>query len=405
MEGKLRKFTASLIPSDAFIAHGLALTTKVENVLKKHYSNIDRIVHAGSLGKGTEVLAPDVDVVVFLNKEEAPFEKVLEEWMTLLGDKQHGLNIEKMKKTNISLQFGFADSGVKVDLLPATNFAKGAEQQKEAALKDIEKKNTRAEFQSLYAGSLSEAQVAFMNAQSSFTHELVRLGKYWYKTLYLGPKNIYGMKLMLELVAVEVSHKMKMKGQPESLTTAFGEFLAQVSKIDSLKLVDPINKYNILADNFKGREDEVKNLKSFAAATAKKLNNNNADLLEIFQATLPKLPAGFSFVMSVIGPQNCKFNQNMVVRNEEKRKQLENSSDILHAIDVFLVATVNSAAASLTAKGQGVTLKAVEDVIRNAMDRQWVITSAKHEDCDFTYIIPVTRHEDLGAIQISLRCQ
>jgi len=303
---------------------------------------------------------------------------------------------------------------VNVDLLPATNFVKGQQQgggdmallQKQGAMKDIEeKKNTRPECQTWYAGGLTESQIGYMKAQSSFTHELVRLVKYWYKTLYLGPRSIYGMKLMLEIIAVNVSNKMK--GQPESWTAAFREFLTQVSQIDNgvINLVDPNNPYNNLAENFKDRGTELKNLKEFAAATAKKLSNNNGDLLEIFQATPPKLPTTITFVTSfTTGPQKCKFNQYMTVRNEEKRKKLQDSD--IAAIKIFLVATINTAAASIVARGQQrMTQRGVEDAVEQQLQKngKWMRANAKHEDCDLTFVFPVTQHEDLGALQVSLR--
>jgi len=303
---------------------------------------------------------------------------------------------------------------VNVDLLPATNFVKGQQQgggdmallQKQGAMKDIEeKKNTRPECQTWYAGGLTESQIGYMKAQSSFTHELVRLVKYWYKTLYLGPRSIYGMKLMLEIIAVNVSNKMK--GQPESWTAAFREFLTQVSQIDNgvINLVDPNNPYNNLAENFKDRGTELKNLKEFAAATAKKLSNNNGDLLEIFQATPPKLPTTITFVTSfTTGPQKCKFNQYMTVRNEEKRKKLQDSD--IAAIKIFLVATINTAAASIVARGQQrMTQRGVEDAVEQQLQKngKWMKANAKHEDCDLTFVFPVTQHEDLGALQVSLR--
>jgi len=299
-------------------------------------------------------------------------------------------------------------------LLPATNFVKGQQQgggdmallQKQGAMKDIEeKKNTRPECQTWYAGGLTESQIGYMKAQSSFTHELVRLVKYWYKTLYLGPRSIYGMKLMLEIIAVNVSNKMK--GQPESWTAAFREFLTQVSQIDNgvINLVDPNNPYNNLAENFKDRGTELKNLKEFAAATAKKLSNNNGDLLEIFQATPPKLPTTITFVTSfTTGPQKCKFNQYMTVRNEEKRKKLQDSD--IAAIKIFLVATINTAAASIVARGQQrMTQRGVEDAVEQQLQKngKWMRANAKHEDCDLTFVFPVTQHEDLGALQVSLR--
>jgi len=440
MESKLKKFTESLIPSDEFIKHGLGLVNKVEELLKKEpkYS-IARIAHAGSLGKGTEIMAPDFDVVVFLNNEYPPFKaELLKEWATLLANNDKQLVL--MKTEDTSLKFKFTGSGVKVDLLPATNFVSGVQQgvggrekallQRDGALKHIANQATAV--QNWYAGSLSESQVEFMKEQSAFTHELVRLGKYWYKTLYLGPKNIYGMKLMLEVIAVSVAQKMKGEGEAQSLTTAFREFLILVSQIDGLQVTfdnwkpqmkqdkalpnaiyDPNNKFNNLALNFKGGEEELKNLKNFAVATKDKLTGNNTELFNLFQPSLPKLPATWvfpSYLLSYIGSQPCKFNQDMVVRNEEKRKK---NQELMQMAEIFLVAAVNSAAASIVAKQQNVTMQSVEGIVRTAMTAQlvqkkygqWADQNAKQEACDVTFIIPATKYEHLGAIQVGLKWQ
>jgi len=74
--------------------------------------------------------------------------------------------------------------------------------------------------------------------QSSPCNQVVRLGKFWFKTLYLGPKRIYGIKTVLEVIAVSVGideeDRSDERNEQPSLYYAFCAFFDEVSQIDQL---------------------------------------------------------------------------------------------------------------------------------------------------------------------------
>jgi len=138
----------------------------VKNLLqKKSKYSIDRVIYAGSIGKHTEIMSPDFDVVLFVNNQQPPFNDVLDDWedILLLHDECLKIDPNSIKKTKISVQFtiGF----IEVDLLPAANLVPphqrqnldgrklaGVQLQKATAL--MTERNARS-----YSSSLTESQI------------------------------------------------------------------------------------------------------------------------------------------------------------------------------------------------------------------------------------------------------
>jgi len=146
----------------------------------------------------------------------------------------------------------------------------------------------------------------------------VRLGKFWFKTLYLGPKRIYGIKTVLELIAVSVGineeDESDKNNQTPSLYYAFIAFLDEVSQIDQLGLafkknshtrnwertvpvgysdddvfiIDPSNSKNDLSKYFKNREQEIHKLKAFAKTTRNKMEVQSVTKPSIIFRPQPK---------------------------------------------------------------------------------------------------------------------
>jgi len=162
----------------------------------------------------------------------------------------------------------------------------------------------------------------------------VRLGKFWLKALYLGPKRIYGIKTVLELIAVSAGiNEMKEseeKNENPSLYYAFCDFLLEVSQINDLQLafqkirgtknwerimpngysddddddyqdnddeesdeeryiIDPSNSKNDLMKNFRNREPEIRKLKEFAKTTKNKMEVQSVTRITSIFRPQPKL--------------------------------------------------------------------------------------------------------------------
>jgi hypothetical protein len=204
---------------------------------------IDRIYFGGSVGKSTAIISPDFDCTVFVNEEQPPFAEVLDEFedILLMSD---GLKIvpNTIKTTRYSLQF-VLEGGYEVDLLPAANLVKlGSgprastedigELQRGKVLQKIMGNPKEGKF---YSSSLAETQINFMKDQDAFCHALVRLAKFWYKSVYLG-EYVDGAKTIMELIATAASKREEKHGG-KSMSRAFMTFLEMLSKINSLKIL------------------------------------------------------------------------------------------------------------------------------------------------------------------------
>lgn len=142
----------------------------------KSKAPIDRVLYAGSIGKSTEIMVPDVDLVVLINGELPKYKDVLSDWEDiLLMNESLKVDPDSIKQTGISLQFKFLDNGIEVDLLPGTNFVSGrqpggqrlAQSQQSGAMNNMNPWNYRD-----FSSSLSESQIGFMKDQSEFAHQV-----------------------------------------------------------------------------------------------------------------------------------------------------------------------------------------------------------------------------------------
>jgi len=142
---------------------------------------IDRVRYAGSIGKHTEVMCADFDVVLFLNDKSPNIGEVLKEWEKILeNQKDIPIVKDRFTRSDICLQFSLESTtgNIAVDLLPAYNFVnrktfahsrrkKCIQVQAENVMEIMDKEN-----HSRYSSSLSEFQVGFIKQQNEFTHQV-----------------------------------------------------------------------------------------------------------------------------------------------------------------------------------------------------------------------------------------
>jgi len=147
-------------------------------LLRRSRYTVDRAIYGGSVGKHTESISADFDVVLFLNDEKHPFDDVLTEWEQILMMNEGDIQIDEdlIKKTRHSIHFTLKNQQVDVDLLPATNFVPRhlkvsgedlAKVQNAGVTKVMSPHNYKA-----LSSSLSESQIYFMKKQSEFTHQV-----------------------------------------------------------------------------------------------------------------------------------------------------------------------------------------------------------------------------------------
>lgn len=245
------------------------------------------------MGKRTSVIYPDFDCVVFLNTIEPPLDSVLETFENILRENAEELRIipDSIKRTWITVMVRF-DNGVEMDLLAACNLSNQNPRAQHNLV--IERIKQDVKKSPLYSSSLAEMQLDYLKSQSGFTHQLIRLAKYWYKSCSLDA-SVYGGSAIMEIICVTVVTEIS---DSVPMLEAFKMFLHKVCRLDSLKIafiqvdgkwklipegemrrhadyfdakirsrvnyiIEPANPYNDMAQNI-SREVFIK-LKKFAA--------------------------------------------------------------------------------------------------------------------------------------------
>ncbi|CAL8144828.1 unnamed protein product [Orchesella dallaii] len=229
-DAALTAFGQSLGCSEKFYDEGKALAQRVFLKLqdKSKYS-VARVHFGGSFGKKTDVIEPDLDLVVVCNKIDPPLDNVnvLDDFENVLMMHDDELKIREgpFKITERSLNFSFKN-GIEVDLLPAANVTD---------LEEIRNKMRMDPKNAFYYNpSFVDQQVAFLRSQNSFTHTLIRLVKFWFKNLHFG-QNVGGGSAMMEMISISAAED---EGNYDSLSMlrAFAKGLDIIAKLDSLKL-------------------------------------------------------------------------------------------------------------------------------------------------------------------------
>ena len=189
----LRSFGEGLRPCQNVLSQGNAVLQQLlEKIVRKAKTKVDRVVKAGSVGKGTALsIKIDFDCVFFLEVGGVP-ELFLEDMEDILM-LNFGIAADKKQKS-----LSFFHKGFYFDFLPAIQDAKVAlndgsgEAQVSAALRSGQRPNS---------AELVEGTVLFMKEQSSFAHTLARLLKFWSHSL-LVPGFFNGRSYTMELLAV-----------------------------------------------------------------------------------------------------------------------------------------------------------------------------------------------------------
>lgn len=178
------------------------------------------------------MIYPDFDCVVFLNAIEPPLDSVLEAFENILRDNAKELRIipDSIKRTWITVTVRF-DNGVEMDLLAACNLSRSQNPREQHNLV-IERIKQDVKKSPLYSSSLAEMQLDYLKSQSGFTHQLIRLAKYWYKSCSLDG-SVYGGSAIMEIICVTVVTEIS---DSVPMLEAFKMFLHKVCRLDGLKI-------------------------------------------------------------------------------------------------------------------------------------------------------------------------
>jgi len=445
----LTKLGQGLKCSDEFYKEGTRLAQRVFETLqsKKSKYSVSGPYFYGSFGKRTDVIEPDLDLVVVCNDVEPPLDEVVAEFENVLKLYADELEIQadSIKKTTKRLgliTFSFKN-GMEVDLLPASKIA-DVDEIREKIIRDP--KNAV-----YYSPSLVDTQVGFIKSQDSFTHTLIRLVKFWYKNLYFETK-VFGGSSMMELVSVSAAEEEK-KSNSSSMFRAFAKALKILSELDRLKLafrpvadgkwervpvdelqqgylipkvvgkkeilqqncfiIEPANAYeDFLADL---KPNVINQIKTFANATRKVLNqlvdlNEGGDEVVrlLFQphpsvlVNVPSLasPDDLCICISSVSPYesivcDMKVRKEAIMQDDRKKAVIE-------VLKARLLCSVNGAVITnpdkITPKD---VQKAVEGVAKTSLQVN-LDAVADHDKMDVTLLIPYRINDKGHAVRFSM---
>jgi hypothetical protein len=210
---------------------------------------------AGDLGKATSIPSFDIEIVGYVNNQEPYFKEVLKDWeATLLRSAK--FRVEKVHTTEQSVQCkvvlfgadvqGITANGFDFSIFPAANFvtSKGSGSIIEKNFFE-QSRNVISKIRSIYSkdkhlvaaynSSLAEYHVYAMRKQSVAAHELVRLCKFWIKTLFFGVDGEDTRRnTMVELIAVHVANEYTKRNSSPSILRSFEDFLKQIQNFEDM---------------------------------------------------------------------------------------------------------------------------------------------------------------------------
>lgn len=412
-----------------------------EALKTKSRFHIDHTVIAGSVGKGTAIIDSDIDGILFLNDEHPLFSDVLNEWEDIftLTD---ALDVQNVRKTKYSIQF--TSKTYEFDFLPAPNFVNipnlaGEERIKIQQQKTLEKiSENPKKYSYLYSAALAESVLQFIRKQERFVNEMIRIVKFWYKTLYI-PEYVSGAKQLIELVTVHAAHIERLGGAPTNkmYLRTFGRVLDYIIKFDSIHVIfndeynsqfksvartmgsarpcvlDPANPYNNLAKNFVDKPNMKDSLIGYARETKDRLyqlldgrRQMNVDAIAFVFAPqpqiIPNIPENILNAQFMVGAStNVVRFPDKTIRNE----RLRTDRVLLQFFDLFqlrLMILMESYKANETVTLDDSKVIMEQLINRNIYghDRQWIRSTASHEEYEITFTIPFGNR---GSVQISLK--
>ncbi|XP_055298394.1 uncharacterized protein LOC129566463 [Sitodiplosis mosellana] len=233
MNKALQKLAADIIPSD----DAKVCADKIIKLLQtKSKFDVGRVCIAGSIGKKITIIGSDIDCVLFINDERPMFGDVLDDFENILT-MTDSFNIRDVHKTKHSIQFKAL--GFEFDILPAANFTNGLQLQGDALINTQQQrvlayiKKDPKKYGYMYSSSLTDAVIRFMKRQDGFVNEMVRIARFWYKTLHFNDY-VSGAKTLIELVAVYAAKK-EQNMETKSYLRSFKRFIDYLKNFEHLK--------------------------------------------------------------------------------------------------------------------------------------------------------------------------
>lgn len=402
---------------------------------------ISHALIAGSGGKQTAIIDSDVDCVLFLNDELPRFDAVLDDWENIFIVSE-GLGIHQIRTTKFSIQF--KSKNFDFDFLPATNFTKGysgdhvMEMQQKITLEHIQKNPEKYSY--LFSSALAQSVVDFIRKQEGFVNEMIRIAKFWYKTLNFS-EYISGAKYLIEIITVHAAKMERASGAPTNkmYLRCLGRIMDYIIKFDSLKIIfeneyangylknvakqmsanppcvlDPSNPYNNLAKAFSDKPRMKDLLVSYAKETKNRLHQvfgfrleNSFQALEyVFQPqplVIPDLPTNIRNAKFLVGCDRQVLNYpDRTIRNNriEKDPSLLRIFDLMEVYFTLVMSIYKSDKGASLNQVQNLLTKTIDQSIHGHEPRLWSSASDLHENYDVTFTL---NFGNKGCLKISMK--
>jgi hypothetical protein len=217
------------------VKNGKKIANELFRELKeKSKYKIDRTRITGSVEKGTAIKTDyDFDLVIFVNDIELPFINVVEDFEKILRSINFTVIEKNDKKRQIVIKA--VKEGINFDICIAINFDQNIAEQRVQVQQIIKVLPNPQKDSYEYSPSLDESQVKFVKEQSSYAHDLIRLAKYWNKSLFI-EEYISGRSSLIELVAIDIAKKQEARGDT-SLLIGFESFLMTMISFSNTHIV------------------------------------------------------------------------------------------------------------------------------------------------------------------------
>lgn len=419
-----------------------AFSCQIFHILKhesRHF--IDRIVLSHSEEELLTITCSGIKAIAFLCHKNPPFDDNFSEWKRILTEKPD-LNVRKIQIDAYSIHFEF--NGFTFHISLAVDFVENPA--KKGKIEEEHKSAFRCILHvpdELGVNGI-ESRIKFLEKQGAFVYEMLRITKFWFKTLHFN-EQVPDSEEFLETVSIyaanlELSH---CSAADQVHLHCFKRILDLIIDFDSLnitfldewsnsglrtaakrmlavacpKVLDPVNPNNNLVKGFNDRPSMKSVLISYARRTQVRVDvvvDNDGSWPKSLDASvyvfqpqpeihtrLPKSIVNATFVVSTSTKLVDRASRNI-------RNGLLNFDWLLleafNSLEALFVSFAELCKVDKECKLSDVRekfVKIIEVVVckmRNSV--QGVSNDQDQEDCEITFVLPVGR---VGGVLISLK--
>ncbi|CAG7652669.1 unnamed protein product [Allacma fusca] len=303
LQEALTRFSECLAPPPAFYKRSSTAVQELFQLLQQSRGDVVSVMIGGSVGRRTAMITnpfdgtenktlPEIDAVVFIKDQEAPFRGRLAEFDEIFRSektlKTSTIENKSIDASHIRIEY----KGFTINVYPATyQLATNSNSTKANDLLLLTKISEAVPSSSprlaslMYKSSLEQSSVRFFEAQSPFTKSVIRLAKFWVDQINFQGRNVYSKAYLVECLAC---HATMNASDEEDIAKGFETFLGLMTNFSNIQanigkvelpnylnqvktiLLDPVNPYNNLAEQV---PFVIERFEQAASSTLEKIRN------------------------------------------------------------------------------------------------------------------------------------